>query len=85
MLILYAANTYHYITLCVHLYKNIKEKILCHILFYRSLKSALFADFSHRSVFWRTRPDLLSLLLCCDYTTGDTPLLDYVPPIFVGL
>ena len=32
MLILYAANTYHYITLCVHLCKNIKEKILCHIL-----------------------------------------------------
>ena len=26
MLILYAANTYYYNTLCVHLYKNIKEK-----------------------------------------------------------
>ena len=32
MLILYAAIPYHYNTLCVHLYKNIKEQKLCHIL-----------------------------------------------------
>ena len=61
MFILYAANTYHYNTLCVHLYKNIKEKnTLSHtfdamlskhtimiIIFLCTQKSILFAADSY--------------------------------------